>query len=68
MPSVGHVAVGLAAARLKQTPDSIRPWSWMLLLVALSLLPDVDVIAFALGIPWGRRSAIAARFIHWPSR
>jgi inner membrane protein len=53
MPSVGHVAVGLAAAQLKQTPDGIRPWSWMLLLVALSLLPDVDVIAFALGIPYG---------------
>lgn len=53
MPSVGHVAVGLAAARLKRTPDGLTAWSWACLLVALSLLPDVDVVAFALGIPYG---------------
>ena len=53
MPSVGHVAVGLAAARLKRTPDGFTAWSWACLLVALSLLPDVDVVAFALGIPYG---------------
>jgi inner membrane protein len=53
MPSVGHVAVGLAAARLKRTPDGLSAWSWASLLVALSLLPDVDVVAFALGIPYG---------------
>jgi inner membrane protein len=53
MPSVGHVAVGLAAARLRRQPPQLNPWYWAFLLVALSLLPDVDVVAFALGIPYG---------------
>jgi inner membrane protein len=53
MPSVGHVAVGLAAARLKKTPDGFMTSSWASLLVVLSLLPDVDVVAFLLGIPYG---------------
>src|SRR5437773_1781296 len=53
MPSVGHVAVGLAAARLKKTPDGFATWSWAFLLVVLSALPDIDVVAFVLGIPYG---------------
>lgn len=53
MPSVGHVAVGLAAARLADTPRGLGRWTWALLLVTLSLLPDLDVIAFRLGIPYG---------------
>src|SRR5438034_8107267 len=53
MPSVGHVAVGLAAARLKGIPDGFTTWSWASLLVVLSALPDVDVVAFLLGIPYG---------------
>lgn len=53
MPSVGHVAVGLAAARLTDTPRGLARWAWALLLVSLSLLPDLDVIAFRLGIPYG---------------
>jgi inner membrane protein len=60
MASVGHVAVGLAAARMyhqgRQTPwTSMAAWS------ALSLLPDADVVGFGLGVrygdPWGHRGA-----------
>jgi inner membrane protein len=53
MPSVGHVAVGLAAARITAVPDGLRPWTWAGSLVALSLLPDLDVVAFRFGIPYG---------------
>ena len=59
MASVGHVAVGLAAARaVRGSPPSLRAmvgWS------ALSLLPDADVIGFSFGVdyadPWGHRGA-----------
>ena len=65
MASIGHVAVGMAAARLYQRHQpaptlaqlalSLGSWS------ALSLLPDLDVIGFRLGIayhaPWGHRGA-----------
>ncbi|HZS35405.1 MAG TPA: metal-dependent hydrolase [Polyangia bacterium] len=48
MASIGHVAVGLAAARLagKPTLHDFVAWS------ALSLLPDADVIGFAFGVPY----------------
>jgi inner membrane protein len=49
--SVGHVAVGLAAARLGAPPVGPR-WPWALGLALLSLLPDADIAAFALGIPY----------------
>lgn len=47
MAAIGHVAVGLAAARA-------HGWSWKTALAfsALSLLPDADVVAFALRIPY----------------
>jgi inner membrane protein len=60
MASLGHVAVGMAAARIYQDgrvprASSMAFWS------ALSLLPDVDVVGFALGVnygdPWGHRGA-----------
>jgi inner membrane protein len=50
MPSVGHVAVGLAAARLGRPPMSAATWT--ALLVVAAGLPDLDVIAFRLGIPY----------------
>lgn len=63
MASLGHIAVGMAAARWRHSPgQSARAlglamvgWSvW-------SMLPDADVVAFALGIPygatWGHRGA-----------
>jgi inner membrane protein len=60
MASLGHVAVGLAAARVyggghRPSWRSAAAWS------ALSMLPDVDVIGFPLGVkyqdPWGHRGA-----------
>ena len=67
MASIGHVAVGLAAARLlhqaapppRAASPSLLPS--LLALSALSLLPDLDVIAFSLnieyGAEWGHRGA-----------
>ena len=55
MASLGHVAVGIAAARLFARAPGAPPFSarsavaWS----ARSLLPDADVIAFGLGIPYG---------------
>jgi len=61
MPSIGHAAVGLAAARLESGPRAMSSTTWRAALVALSLVPDLDVVAFALGIPysapWGHRGA-----------
>ncbi len=63
MASLGHVAIGMAAARIYPSqPLSGRAWlgaaaAWS----ALSLLPDADVIGFALGVEygdeWGHRGA-----------
>jgi inner membrane protein len=50
VPSVGHVAVGLAATRIGRQP--VPPATWTALLVISSCLPDADVIAFSLGIPY----------------
>ena len=60
MASLGHVAVGMAAARLYHHASPPR-WSSLASWSALSLLPDVDVIGFAFGVdygdPWGHRGA-----------
>ena len=53
MASIGHLAVALAAARLQRPPAALGPWAWASLLAVLSLLPDADVLAFAMGIPYG---------------
>jgi inner membrane protein len=60
MASLGHVAVGLAAARIYEEGD--RPgWRSAVAWCALSMLPDADVIGFSLGVryedPWGHRGA-----------
>lgn len=49
MASLGHVAVGVAAGRLY---SGRADWRSMVGFSALSLAPDLDVIAFALGIPY----------------
>jgi inner membrane protein len=58
--SVGHVAVGLAAARAYDDGRTPR-WPAMLAWSALSLLPDIDVVGFVRGVPygapWGHRGA-----------
>jgi inner membrane protein len=52
---VSHLAVGLAAGRLQATltggRESVR--LAMLGYCALSVLPDIDVVAFTLGVPYG---------------
>src|SRR5436190_9243225 len=57
MASIGHVAVGMAAARGYGAPR----WSSMAWWSALSLVPDADVVGFPLNVeygdPWGHRGA-----------
>jgi inner membrane protein len=61
MASLGHVAVGMALGRryARHRPAQQR-WAYVGL-SALALLPDADVVAFWLGIPyaapWGHRGA-----------
>jgi inner membrane protein len=63
MASIGHVAVGMALGRWETGAGA--PWRRRLavmgFLSALALLPDADVVAFALRIPysatWGHRGA-----------
>jgi inner membrane protein len=58
--SIGHVAVGLAAARSSHQGRALR-WPSLLFWSALSLLPDIDVVGFLRGVPygapWGHRGA-----------
>ncbi|MEZ5290952.1 MAG: metal-dependent hydrolase [Vicinamibacterales bacterium] len=61
MASIGHLAVGMAASRLSPPPDRRRLARAMMLLAALAMLPDADVIGGAFGVPygapWGHRGA-----------
>jgi inner membrane protein len=56
--SIGHVAVGLTAAR---SDGREARWPSLLFWSALSLLPDIDVVGFMRGVPygapWGHRGA-----------
>jgi inner membrane protein len=60
MASLGHVAIGLAAAKA-YNGDRARSVSSLFSWSALSLLPDIDVIGFAFGVQyadaWGHRGA-----------
>lgn len=55
MASLGHVAIGMAAARARAKPGTTGTelFGAMIALSALSLLPDVDVLGFARGVPYG---------------
>jgi inner membrane protein len=55
LASLGHVAVGAAAARLYAGPGATKKalGRAMVAFVTLSLLPDADVIGFAFGIRYG---------------
>jgi inner membrane protein len=62
MASFGHIAVGLALGRLGTRRTTLRRRvAAMGALAALAMLPDADVVAFALRIPyaapWGHRGA-----------
>jgi inner membrane protein len=63
MASLGHIAVGMAAARVygRQTTTARPALSAMLFWSALSFLPDADVVGFSLGVryedEWGHRGA-----------
>jgi inner membrane protein len=61
MASIGHVAVGMAGARLSIGGATVPTWRSMALWSALSLMPDADVIGFSFGVeygdPWGHRGA-----------
>jgi inner membrane protein len=63
MASIGHVAVGMAMARAYLPPGTPtgKLAKKMALFGAISMAPDLDVVAFALGIPyghpWGHRGA-----------
>jgi len=68
MASFGHVAVGMALGRIGAgAAPPRRVATSMLGLSALALLPDADVIAFKLGIPyaatWGHRGASHSLFL-----
>jgi inner membrane protein len=60
MASLGHIAVGMAAARIYEKASGLR-WRPAVLWSSLSMLPDADVIGLPLGIdyaaPWGHRGA-----------
>lgn len=51
MASLGHVAVGMAAARAATAPGK-SPVALMIGLSLLSLLPDADVIGFRFGVAY----------------
>lgn len=63
MASIGHIAVGMAAARIYRggQPTRWTVFSSMLLWSIVSMLPDADVIGFRYGIAyadaWGHRGA-----------
>jgi inner membrane protein len=60
MASIGHIAVGMAAARVYHDGE-MPSWRSMASWSALSMLPDADIIGFALDVnyadPWGHRGA-----------
>ena len=53
MATLGHVAVGVVAARWRDSRPGAPPLALSMLgLSALSLLPDADFLAFLVGIPY----------------
>lgn len=52
MASIGHAVVGMAAGRWLTCEPLARRWHVMALFAGLSLLPDLDIVAFAFGIPY----------------
>ena len=73
MASVGHLAVGMATARLyhAKSPSQRVPVSSMLFWSALSFLPDADVAGLPSAFDTETSGGIAVPrihlFFHWPS-
>jgi inner membrane protein len=63
MASIGHILVGMAAARFSRQGHATTwtPFGAAVLWSGVSLLPDADVVGFRLGVryadPWGHRGA-----------
>jgi inner membrane protein len=61
MASIGHIAVGMAAARVDDRRARRPPIAALAIWSAVSLLADLDVIGFSFGVeygdPWGHRGA-----------
>lgn len=61
MASIGHIAVGMVAARAEDNSARQPGVGAFLFWSTVSLLPDVDVIGFSFGVrygdPWGHRGA-----------
>lgn len=53
MASLGHIAVGMAAARIYDRPAPMPTGRAVAWLSALSMLPDADVIGLSLGVAYG---------------
>jgi len=70
MASIGHVVVGLAAARLSRYGQATiwSPFSAAVVWSGLSLLPDADVLGFRLASTMKIPGAIAAQRTRWCSR
>jgi inner membrane protein len=68
LASIGHIAVGMAAARAyqRERPAPRASAASMLAWAALSFLPDADVIGFGFGVSygaaWGHRGATHSLF------
>ena len=53
MATLGHVAVGVVAARWRASQPGAPPLAFSMLgLSALAVLPDADFVAFMVGIPY----------------
>ena len=67
MASLGHIVVGMAAARVQSGGTGGRrpALAAMLFWAALSFLPDVDVIGFGLGISYEMLGGTEAPLIRW---
>jgi inner membrane protein len=52
MASIGHVAIGMAAGRA-YTKDPALVKKAMVYFSVIALWPDIDAVAFAMGIPYG---------------
>lgn len=80
MAGIGHVAIGMAAARVESGRARRPAWRDLAFWSVLALLPDVDFVTMAFGVPldatWGHRgvshsllvAAVMTGAIAWTAR